>query len=506
MAKLEAITVPKWGLTMTEATVNQWLVEEGTTIGVGDDIVDMETSKITNTVESTVAGKLCRIVAQPGDTLDVAALLGVVADADVTDGEIDSFVANYIADNVASTEVVATSPASSATEQHSAAQQSSATITRPQTAASTAALTALADGADDSHIAASNHARRLALQYNVNLNNVSAGGRHSRVSRADVVAAIIAAGGKVAEPESAQRPKASTQSTADDSTVKATPVARRRAKELGINLHDCRASGARGRVCKADVDAAQRLLNSASEAAATPLAGVQHTTATESVPMTAMRRTIAERMQASKQQAPHFRVTVDVELDRLLSLCAQINSDNISVKVSINDCLIKACAMALMKVPDINIQYDTATRTIRRFSDADIAVVVAIDNGVITPIVTAANRKGLIEISNTMRELATCAKANTLTPEQFQGGSFSISNLGMYGVKQFDAIINPPQGAILAVGKGEQRAVVKEGELTAATVMTLSLSADHRVIDGALAAAFLQALKTFIEQPALMIS
>jgi pyruvate dehydrogenase E2 component (dihydrolipoamide acetyltransferase) len=176
------------------------------------------------------------------------------------------------------------------------------------------------------------------------------------------------------------------------------------------------------------------------------------------------------------------------------------------VNISVNDCVLKAVAMALVKIPDVNVQFDEASQSVRRFRDADISVAVAIDDGLITPIVKGANSKTLSQISAQMRELATRAKAGTLKPDEFQGGSFSISNLGMYGVKQFDAIINPPQCAILAVGGGEQRSVVAGGELTVATVMTLSLSCDHRVIDGALAAQFLQLLKRYIETPSLMLA
>jgi len=219
-----------------------------------------------------------------------------------------------------------------------------------------------------------------------------------------------------------------------------------------------------------------------------------------------MRRTIAGRLQASKQTAPHFRVSLDVKLDTLLSPRKQINAANPAVNISVNDFVIKACASALVKSPAINVQYDEASQTIRSFKNADISVAVAIDDGLITPIVKTANSKTLSEVSTDMRTLATKAKAGTLKPEEFQGGSFSISNLGMFGVKQFDAIINPPQGAILAVGGGEPRAVAENGELAVATVMTLSLSSDHRVIDGADAAQFLQLLKQFIENPSLMLA
>lgn len=490
MDAIQAITVPKWGLTMTEATVNLWHVQEGTPIAVGDALLDMETSKITNTVESAVAGKLRRIVAQPGVTLPVAALLGVVAGDRVADGDIEAFINQYRPEETAGTDRPAAPPA--------APQPAPALQQCPTPPA------ALAQGDDDSAVAASSHARRLAAQHRVNLHNVGASGRHGRVSRADVVAAITAAGGDVAAAAAAVPPRG--PSSADDSRVKATPVARRLARELGINLHDCRASGSHRRVCKADVEAAdsRRRAAGGSGGAQAP-AVLQPAADYQAIPMNAMRRTIAERLQRSKQQAPHYRVSVEAELDSLLSLAAQINTDNPAVKISINDFVIKACAMALVKVPQVNIQFDAASGTIRRFKDAHIAVAVAVDGGLITPIVASANRRGLLDISAAMTELSTRARAGTLQPEAFEGGTFSISNLGMFGVRQFDAIINPPQGAILAVGRAEQRPAVKRGELQVATLMTLSLAADHRVIDGAVAATFLQALQRFIEQPALMV-
>jgi pyruvate dehydrogenase E2 component (dihydrolipoamide acetyltransferase) len=508
MSEIEAITVPKWGLTMTEGTVSEWLVREGAQVNVGDAVMDMETSKIVNTVESIVAGKLRRIVANAGDTLEIGALLGVLAEDDVADSEIDTFVTTFVIEGVASTDMIGPDSASSAASE---AQQEPdiqpEPIAKAAPAEQSSALSELAEGADDSEVSASNHARRLAQQYKINLHNVTASGRHGRVSREDVVAAVVAADGSI---ESAPPVPTSTEpqpSTGDDSQVKATSVARRLAKELGVNLNDCRPTGRHGKVCKYDVEAANALLNgTAAPVAPTPEMAAAAQAAFEELPLTGMRRTIASRLQSSKQEIPHYRVSMDVQLDALLALRKQINGADPSVNVSVNDCLIKAAAMTLVKTPDVNVQFDEASQSVRRFRDADVAVAVAIEDGLITPIVKAANDKTLSQISSEMRELATRAKTGTLKPDEFQGGSFSISNLGMYGVKQFDAIINPPQCAILAVGGGEERAVVTDGQLSVATVMTLSLSSDHRVIDGALAAQFLNLLKRYIETPSLMLA
>jgi pyruvate dehydrogenase E2 component (dihydrolipoamide acetyltransferase) len=519
MAQIQAITVPKWGLTMTEGTVTEWLVNEGDTINVGDPIMDMETSKIANVVESIVAGTLRRKVAQPGDVLPVAALMGVVAEADVSDALIDDFIANYVIDESVSGAPTGADTGGTAT---AAAPEPAPTPApaEPKTAAPAATPAAVAapagtpsvpdalkGGNDDSGVHASVHARRLAGELGINLNNVTGTGRNGRISVADIEQTIVDAGGSVPKKAPAQRGPEISPVPADDSGVPATSVARRLAKTLGINLHTCRPTGRHGKVCKYDVEAAHALqVGAPAPAAPTPEIAAETAPAVAAVPMSGMRRTIASRLQASKQTIPHYRVSMDIRLDALLALRKQINDGEPAVNVSVNDCVVKAVAMALVKMPEVNVQYDEASQSIQRFRDADISVAVAIPDGLITPIVRAANTKTLTRISTEMRELATRAKAGTLRAEEFQGGSFSISNLGMFGVRQFDAIINPPQAAILAVAGGEQRMVVENGEPQVATVMTVSLSSDHRVVDGAAAAQFLQVVKRFMETPSMMLA
>ncbi|MGB4778881.1 dihydrolipoamide acetyltransferase family protein, partial [Microbacterium sp.] len=301
------------------------------------------------------------------------------------------------------------------------------------------------------------------------------------------------------------------RSTRDDSAVPATPVARRLAASLGINLHDCRSTGTRGRICRLDVEEAARRFGvgqSAPAAGATPVvtpsASVDE--APTVVPFTSMRRTIAQRLRASVQTSPHFRVHQEIVLDDLLALRAQINASVPGVKISVNDLIVKGVATALMRVPDVNVQFDEASQSVLRFAHADVAVAVAIDDGLITPIVRSADVKPISQISRELSELITRAKAGRLTPDEFQGGTFSVSNLGMLGVTAFDAIINPPQAAILAVGAGIRRPVVLDsGEIAARTVLEVSLSSDHRVIDGALAATFVGELKAILQSPAQML-
>ncbi|MBM3521988.1 MAG: pyruvate dehydrogenase complex dihydrolipoamide acetyltransferase, partial [Alphaproteobacteria bacterium] len=226
------------------------------------------------------------------------------------------------------------------------------------------------------------------------------------------------------------------------------------------------------------------------------------------VPLTTMRKVIARRLTESKQQVPHFYLTVDCEIDKLLTGRASLNARSPekgpgAFKLSVNDFVIKAVAVALRQVPNANASF--SDEGILHWENVDISIAVAIPGGLITPIIRDADRKGLVLISAEMKDLAGRAKDGKLKPEEFQGGTFSISNLGMFGIKQFEAVINPPQGCILAVGAGEQRAVVKNGALAVATVMTCSLSVDHRVVDGAVGAAFLAAFKRVIEDPLSML-
>ena len=292
-------------------------------------------------------------------------------------------------------------------------------------------------------------------------------------------------------------------SSSDTGRIFASPLARRIAVERGVDLAKLSGSGPHGRILRRDVEAAgasvpaAALVNAAGSAPA-----VQGDSRVE--PNSQMRKIIAARLQESKATAPHFYLTVDCEIDDLLAARRQMNDrapDD--VKISVNDLIIRAAAMALIKVPKANASWEGDNT--RLFTHADIAMAVAVEGGLVTPVIWAAEQKGLAEISAISRDLATRARDGKLAPEEFSGGSFTISNLGMYGVREFAAVINPPQGAILAVGAGEQRPVVHDGQLAVATVMTVTLSADHRVVDGAVGAEWLQAFKGYIEAPVTML-
>ena len=217
-----------------------------------------------------------------------------------------------------------------------------------------------------------------------------------------------------------------------------------------------------------------------------------------------MRRVIARRMTEAKTQVPHFYLSMDCEIDELLKVRKALNDAQDGTRISVNDFVVRACALALMNVPDANVAYENENE-LRRFRTADLAVAVAVPGGLVTPVLRSAETKGLKRISSEMKELAARARDGDLAPEEYQGGSLSVSNLGMYGVKQFDAVINPPQACILAVGAGEPRPVVRDGQIVPATVMTCTLSVDHRVVDGATGAELLAEIRRFVAYPPAML-
>ena len=318
----------------------------------------------------------------------------------------------------------------------------------------------------------------------------------------------------------AAAPVAIAPAPASGDRVFASPLARRMAAQAGLDIGQIAGSGPNGRIVKADVDAALSrgpapvaAAAPAPVAAPRPIAAVATgatgatgaiTAPHTAVPNSSIRKVIARRLAESKASIPHFYVSTDVEIDALLKIRADLNTRSPkdgpgAFKLSVNDLVIKATAVTLRRFPNVNAMW--TEDAIVQLHDVDISVAVSIPDGLITPIVRNADIKGLAAISTEMKDLAARAKSGKLKPEEFQGGGFSISNMGMYGVRDFAAIINPPQAGILAVSAGEQRPVVKNGALAIATVMTLTLSVDHRVIDGALAAEFLQALKRNIEDP-----
>lgn len=305
-------------------------------------------------------------------------------------------------------------------------------------------------------------------------------------------------------------PQASTPQKTSN-RIFASPLAKRIAKEKGIDLSTVKGSGPHGRIVKNDVTSGKlqatsnkvqdaRTLETCNSDLKTNIFGMAY----KEIPNNNIRKVVAKRLSESKQTVPHFYLTVECVLDTLLAARKELNDRaNGEYKLSVNDFIIKASAMALKAFPEANVSWNDDA--IHQYLKADISVAVSTPTGLITPIIRNAEDKGLKEISNEMKDLAGRARENKLKPEEFQGGSFSVSNLGMFGVKEFAAIVNPPQGCILAVGAGEQRPVVVNGEIKIKTIMNCTLSVDHRCVDGAVGAQYLQIFKQFIENPVSML-
>jgi pyruvate dehydrogenase E2 component (dihydrolipoamide acetyltransferase) len=445
---LSAFTMPKWGIEMSEGMISEWFVKEGEPFEAGIMLATIETDKITNEVEAEAAGCFVRLVAQPGETHPVGALIAVLGDPATPAPEIDAFIAGF---RPADTSFAGT-------------DGNEPDVARP---AAPPASAVIPDGT-----AISPRARALAEARGADASAIAGSGRRGRITLQDVEQAL--------KPARAPALAGAFESPPADPAVFASPLARRLAARHGIDLSSVAGSGRHGRIAKADVLA---LVSAPRASAIEP----------DIRPMTPMRKAIARRLTESKQQIPHFYVRRRVRADRMLARRAAAPEP----RPSVNDLLLEAVAAALIEVPEVNIQVHGDT--IHRFAMADIAVAVATDRGLLTPVVRGADRLSLADLSANVADLASRARAGKVSPEEFEGGSFTLSNLGPFGVEQFDAIINPPQGAILAVGAARPEPIDEDGAIRIVPVLHLSLSCDHRAIDGADAARFLAALARRIE-------
>lgn len=482
---------------MTEGMVAKWHVSAGTKVSPGDLIADIETSKITIELEVYTAGVIRGELAKEGIDILVGALMGVIADEAVTNDEVDQFIANFVPEDGDSLDVFEDARSETRASDQPITRVDSKPIADRSSAAAVSIPESLKSNDDDRLALATHLARKLARQFGINLNKIAGSGRRGRISKKDIELAVNAAGGNLAP--STQK-VSSVEVNMDDSHIAATPLARRMAARAGMNLATITASGTRSRVTKSDVE------NAIATSSSTPTKQsieISPVGTFEEVPLSSMRRIIARRLTESKQNAPHFRLVIEANIEQMLNLRTDLNQEIENGKISVNDLLIKAVAKTLVKVPDVNIQFDGDV--IRRFADVDISVVVALKEGLVTPIVRAADKKKITDISREMTELVRRAKSGSLSLDEFEGGTFTLSNLGMFGIKAFDAIINPPQAAILAVGAGEKRRIFAGNREITATMMTATLSCDHRVIDGATGARFMQTLKEVIEHPFRML-
>jgi pyruvate dehydrogenase E2 component (dihydrolipoamide acetyltransferase) len=448
------ILMPALSPTMTEGTLARWLKKEGEAIKAGDVIAEIETDKATMEVEAVDEGVLGRILVADGTAgVKVNEPIGVLVEA----GEAVPAAGPAAAPAAAQVPKPAAAPAPAAAPTAAPpAAPAAAAAPAPSGSTQAAPVAAKGNGHDTvgDRIFVSPLARRMALQAGIDLAALAGSGPNGRIVKVDIEAAISGARPAAAAPSAAASAPAVAPATA--------PVAPRPTAPIAITA--------------------------------------PHTL----VPNSNIRKVIARRLVEAKQTIPHFYVSMDIEIDALLKLREELNAKSpkegpSAFRLSVNDLIIKAAAITLRRIPKVNATF--TEDAVILYDDVDISVAVSIPDGLITPIVRQADRKGLAAISTEMKDLAARARTGKLKPEEFQGGGFSISNMGMYGVSEFAAIINPPQAAILAVAAGQQRPVVKAGALAIATVMTCTLSVDHRVVDGALGAEWLAAFKTIVEDP-----
>ncbi|MBB3981049.1 pyruvate dehydrogenase E2 component (dihydrolipoamide acetyltransferase) [Sphingobium fontiphilum] len=488
MANLRAFAMPKWGIEMTEGVVAEWKVAQGAPFKKGDLLALIETAKITNEVEAAADGMFARLIAETGGSYQVGELIAILAGPDdaPSEAEIDAFIAGYKPGESKAPAAAANAPAPAPV----------AAAAPPPAAPAKQAIVIPAD------INISPIARSFAEENGIAVSGIAGSGPDGRITFQDVRQASlppVAVGGGAAVDIA---PVGNALGE-----VFASPLARRLAAEHGVDLGGIAGTGPRGRICKADVlarvkPAAAPAPASAPAVAPAPMEFARPAAgAAEIVKMSPMRKAIAKALSHSKSTIPHFYLRSKVRIDAILGLRTQAKAAT-GEAPSINDYIVRACALALVRHPDVNVQVHGDE--IHRFGSADIAVAVATDKGLITPIVKGADRLSVAAISREVKTLAEKARTGKLQPEEFQGGSFSVSNLGMFGIDQFDAIINPPQGAILAVGAGAREPIEIGNALAFGTIVKLSLSCDHRAIDGANGADFMRTLKVLIEEPALL--
>jgi pyruvate dehydrogenase E2 component (dihydrolipoamide acetyltransferase) len=442
------VLMPALSPTMQEGTLAKWHVKVGDTVKSGDVIAEIETDKATMEVEAVDEGKVAAILVEEG----------------AQNVKVNTPIAQLAEEGEAAAPAPAPKPAAAPAPAPAAPKAEAAPAPKPAApvaAPAPAPASATAAPASGDRVFASPLARRLAEEKGVQLSAVQGSGPHGRVVAADIEGAKPGAPAAAAQPAAAPKPAApAAPAPAGAPVAKGTSSI----EQLGIpaGSYDLK-------------------------------------------PLNMMRKTVARRLSESFRDIPHFPLTIDLEIDALLAARAKINKslEKQGVKVSVNDLVIKACAIALKRVPDANASF--SPEGIAYHHNADISMAVAIEGGLITPIIRKAELKSLAEIAAEAKDLAERARTMKLKPEEFMGGTFSVSNLGMFGIKSFGSIINPPQGCILSVGAGEKRPVARGDQLAVATVMTVTLTCDHRVVDGAVGARWLEAFKGLIEDPITMI-
>ena len=481
------VLMPALSPTMLEGNLAKWVKKEGDSVESGDVIAEIETDKATMEVEAVDDGVIGKILVPAGTKgVKVNEMIAILLEEGENDNDMEAIL-NSSPDNTISSPPYPPvngggqktgTPASGGGQKTSPAGSGGGQKTSPA-------------GSRGGHLEES----------------PASGGGHLKESSAD--------GGEAKPaPSKITPPQAGGQGGENkkaDSRIFASPLAKRIAADKGVDLANIQGSGPKGRIVKADVEGAAGGSSApsmtASVAPAQPggdqkinVFGMVYT----EIPNNNIKKITASRLQESKQTVPHFYLSIECRIDELMRTRKAMNDiANGEYKLSVNDFIVKACANALQRYPNANVSW--SDEAVRHYVHADISVAVSTPNGLMTPIVKQAETKGLKEISAEVKDLAARAREGKLKPEEFQGGTFSVSNLGMYGIKEFGAILNPPQACILAVGAGEQKPYVDDGNVKIGTFMSCTLSVDHRAVDGAVGAEYLQILKTYLENPAAML-
>jgi pyruvate dehydrogenase E2 component (dihydrolipoamide acetyltransferase) len=486
------VVMPKLSPTMEEGQLSRWLKKEGDKVGVGEPLAEIDTDKATMEAQALATGVLRKILVPEGETVPLGTIIAIISEPDE---DISALIS----------------------------EASSGTARAEKKERIEEATEGRAYGAPDELASVVPEGQRTRATIEGRPVKGDVGGEPSD-AQADAPSSGKEQSSRQAQP-TAEGAGANGQRAPQGGRLIVSPIAARMAAEAGINLHDLTGSGPGGRIVKRDIEAA--LSNVAEQPAdvhtqapaeqsqptqlrAVPSSPAQQSPASfGSTPyheetVTTMRATIARRLVTSLGPIPHIFLTTEVEMDKAAEVRRQLNELAPENKVSINDLIIKVAAVTLMQHPSVNSSYQE--KTLRFYERADIGVAVALENGLITPVVRSANTKSIGQISREVKELAERARARKLTPDEYTGATFSISNLGMFGIDEFTAVINPPEAAILAVGEMTPRPVVREGQVVVRQLMRVTLSCDHRVVDGATGARFLQTLKKILENPLYLIA
>jgi pyruvate dehydrogenase E2 component (dihydrolipoamide acetyltransferase) len=461
------VVMPKLSPTMEEGQLSRWLKKEGDTVSVGEPLAEVDTDKATMEAQALTSGVLRKILVQEGETVPLGEVIAIIGAADEDISSLAGGTAK--ATETASTETEKQASAPKATEEKketaslstSADKESNGGATIEVTTTTTpppAAAQQESKQTGDGRMIVSPLAARMAAESGINLRSLTGSGPGGRIVKRDIEAAINAANTRPSQPT-----QAATQ------TPEAMPQPRGEAQQTSI-------------------------------APSTQIEGAPAYRESQNSPM---RRTIAQRLTQSLGPVPHFFLTTEIEMDSAAEMRRKLNEINPELKISINDFIIKVAAVALMEHPQVNASFQD--RATRHYERADIGVAVALEDGLITPVVRGANQKSIGQISREVRELAERARNRQLKPEEYTGATFSVSNLGMFGITEFTAIINPPEAAILAVGAMQTVPVVRDGNVTVRQMMRVTMSCDHRIVDGATGAKFLQTFKKLLENPLLLL-